>query len=99
VAVLGKRQSLLLSGLGFVALALVVVNGVLVNQNRASQRLLVQRQQFVQQTVALEALYRDIVKSLAELAVKNNDRQVIDMLTAQGVNITVNTPPAPGIGK
>ncbi len=96
---LTKAQSLLLSGLGLLALVLVVANGVLFMGNRANQRLLSQRQQFVQQTAALESLYRDIVKSLAELALKDNDRQILDMLSAQGVNITVNPPSAAGATK
>ena len=29
------------------------------------------------------------------MAVKGNDRQVLDMLAAQGLSVTVNTPSAP----
>jgi hypothetical protein len=80
--------------LGALALLLVVANGVLFTQNRSAQGELNARQQYVQQTVGLESLYRDIVKALAELAVKNNDRQLLQMLAAQGINVSV-TPPAP----
>ena len=89
---LHKWQFNLLTALGVAALLLVVTNAVLFTQNRGAQVALNQRQQFIQQTVPLEGLYRDIVKALAETAVKGNDRQVLDMLAAQGLSVTVNTP-------
>ena len=89
---LHKWQFNLLTALGVAALLLVVTNAVLFTQNRSAQVALNQRQQFIQQTVPLEGLYRDIVKALAETAVKGNDRQVLDMLAAQGLSVTVNTP-------
>ena len=89
-----KWQFNLLTALGVAALLLVLCNGLLFTQNRGAQATLNQRQLFIQQTVPLEGLYRDIVKSLAEMAVKGNDRQVLDMLAAQGLNVTVNAPDA-----
>ncbi len=74
------------------ALMLVVFNIVVAMQNREAQMQLIKRQQFVQQTVPLETLYREIVKALAEMAVKTNDQQVVDMLATQGLNIAVNGP-------
>jgi hypothetical protein len=91
---LSKWQFHLLNVLAVLALALVVANGVLFKQNRSEQSALNQRQQFIQQTVPLETLYREIVKALADLAVKSNDRAVLDMLGAQGISVTVNTPSA-----
>jgi phosphoserine phosphatase len=87
---LSKWQFNLLTTLGVLALLLAVGNGVLFMQNRSAQGALNQQQQFIQQTVPLENLYREIVKTLAETAVKSNDRQVLDMLSAQGLNVTVN---------
>jgi glucose uptake protein GlcU len=86
-----KWQSNLLTLLGSVALVLVVANGVLFTQNRTNQVAFNQRQQFVQQTVPLENLYREIVMSLADLAVKANDHEVLNMLSSQGINVTVNS--------
>lgn len=85
-----KWQFKLLTLLGASALVLVLSNALLFTQNRNAQGALGQRQQFIQQTVPLEGLYRDIAKSLAEMAVKGNDRQVLDMLATQGLNVTVN---------
>ena len=92
---LNKWQYNLLTALGALTLALAITNAVLFTTNRTAQAELAQRQQFVQQTGPLEGLYRDIVKALAEMAVKGNDKQVLDMLTAQGLSVTVNTPDAP----
>lgn len=80
--------------LGALALLLVIANAVLFTQNRSAQVELNARQQYLQQTVGLESLYRDIVKALAELGVKNNDPQLLQMLAAQGINVSV-TPTAP----
>lgn len=95
---LNKWQYKLLTALGALALLLAIANAVLFTGNRAAQAELAQRQQFVQQTAPLEGLYRDIVKALAEMAVKGNDKQVLDMLAAQGLSVTVNTPEAPAAG-
>ena len=92
---LDKWQYNLLTALGALALLLAIANAVLFTGNRTAQAELAQRQQFVQQTGPLEGLYRDIVKALAEMAVKGNDKQVLDMLAAQGLSVTVNTPDAP----
>ena len=93
---LSRWQFSLLTTLGACALLLAVVNGTLFTLNRESQLDLTQRQQFVQQSVALEGLYRDIVKALAELGTKGNDRQLLDILTAQGLKVSVGgAGPAP----
>jgi len=87
-------QHNLLTALGALALLLAITNATLFSNNRSAQAELSQRQQFIQQTGPLESLYRDIVKALAEMAVKGNDKQVLDMLAAQGINVTVNPPDA-----
>jgi hypothetical protein len=87
-------QFILLTTLGALSVLLAVTNAVYFTRNRAAQAEVNSRQQFVQQSVALESLYRDIAKALAELAVKNNDTQLLQMLAAQGVNVSVNTTPA-----
>ena len=84
----------LLTALGALALVLVLVNGTLFIANRSFQAEITARQQFIQQTVQLEGLYRDIVKALAELAVKNGDAQIMQMLAGLGINVTLNPPAA-----
>lgn len=83
--------------IGAVALALAAVNGALLMHNRSVQTDINLRQQYLQQTVGLDGLYRDVVRALAELAVKNNDAQLLQMLAAQGINVSVTpaaVPPA-----
>ncbi|HSW08492.1 hypothetical protein [Aquabacterium sp.] len=85
-------QYVTLIALGAVSLMLVVTNASLFASNRAQQGEINQRQVFLQQTQSLDGLYRDMVKGLAELAVRSNDRRVIDALAAQGINVTPNQP-------
>lgn len=92
-----RWQHHLLSALGAAALLMVLVNALLFTLNRDAQTALNQRQQFIQQTVPVEALYRDIVKSLAEMAVKDKDKPLLDMLAAQGLTITASGSAAPSV--
>jgi hypothetical protein len=88
-------QYFTLIALGAVSLVLVVTNANLFASNRAQQGEINQRQLFLQQTQSLEGLYREMVKGLAELAVRSNDRRVIDALAAQGISVSVNQPASP----
>ena len=75
---------------------LVVVNIALFTANRAAQAEVSSRAQFIQQTAQLEPLYREMVKALADLSVRNNDRELRDMLAKQGITVSAN-PPAAGL--
>ena len=77
-----------LLALGVAALALALANIFMTTRAREAQVELAERQQFIQQTVALENLYREIVKALAELGTKGGDRQLLEILTSQGINVT-----------
>ena len=86
---LKKWEFLFLTVVGALTLLLVIVNAALFLYNRSSQIEVNNRQQYVQQSIQLEGLYREIVKALADLSVKNNDKQIRDMLTSQGITVTV----------
>ncbi len=92
---LTRTQYLTLVVLAALALLLVVANGIVFSLNRGVQTEVNARQQFVQQSVQLEDLYREIVKALAELGVKNGDQQIVQMLSAQGINVSVTNSPPP----
>ncbi len=79
-----------LTGLGLLSLLLALINATLFIVNRDAQAAIAQRQQFIQQSVALEGLYREIVKALAESGTRGNDRALLAILAAQGLNVTVN---------
>lgn len=79
----------------FVAL-LTVVNIVLYSLNRSTQTEIAGRAQYVQQSTQLQVLYQEIVKALADLSVRKQDRAVADLLARQGITVTVNAPAATG---
>lgn len=73
--------------------------GVLLGrENQAARAEIGQRQQFVQQSVQLEGLYREIVRALAELAARNNDSDVKAMLQRHGITFNVAPPAKAGEG-
>ncbi len=75
---------------------LVGANIVLFSANRAVQSELASRAQFIQQTAQLEPLYREMVKALADLSMRNNDFELRDLLAKQGITVT---PSPPGSGQ
>ena len=82
------------SGLALLAMAASLT---LTTMNRSLQQDIGLRQQYVQQSAQLESLYRDIVRSLAELAARNNDQDVRAMLAQHGITYTANAPAAPAL--
>ena len=80
------------------ALVLVVVNIFLFLQNRSIQSEVNNRQLFINQSVQLEQLNREIVTALANLAVKNNDEDLKLLLATHGITVSVNqnAPSEPG---
>lgn len=74
---------------------LVMLASVALGFSNGSKRAEVgQRQQYVQQSVQLEGLYREIVRALAELGARNNDADVKAMLQKHGITYTANAPAA-----
>ena len=68
---------------------------VLFGQNRATQADIAQRNQYVQQSLQLEGLYRELVRALADLSVRNQDKALGDLLNTQGITINAPAPAAP----
>ena len=62
--------------------------------NRELQFEVSQRAQFVQQTVPLESLSREIALALAQLGVRSQDDQIRALLNSLGITVTVNQAPA-----
>ena len=85
--------------LALASVAAMAANITLSLGNAQTRNDIGQRQQYVQQSVQLEGLYREIVRSLAELAARNNDADVRTMLQRHGITYNVNPPavatPAP----
>lgn len=87
-------QYRVLVALGALALALAIVNAVMFSNNRQAQNELATRGQFIQQSLQLEPLYQSLIKSLADLAAKDNDAQLRDLLASQGISFSANPQPA-----
>jgi len=92
---LKKNEFRILTALAAIALLLAIANMVLFSQNRTTQAEVTQRAQYIQQAAQLEPLYREMVKALGELTVRNNDTQLRDMLAKQGITVNMPPPPAP----
>lgn len=81
------------AGLALLAMGTSVTLAVM---NRSLQQDIGQRQQYVQQSVQLEGLYREIIRALAELGARNNDQDVRALLQRHGITYAVDAPPAAG---
>jgi hypothetical protein len=79
-----------LSGLAGLALVLVIINIVLFTGNRSIQAEVNTRQQFINQSLQLDRLNRDLVTALANLASRINDEQLKNLLTSHGITFSVN---------
>lgn len=86
---------LLMAGAAIIIM-LAIINATLFLRNRSMQANVNNRQQFIQQSIQLEGLYREMVKALADLSAKNNDEQLRDLLKTHGFTFAVN-PPATAI--
>ncbi|HEY7163919.1 MAG TPA: hypothetical protein VIB79_05125 [Candidatus Binatia bacterium] len=91
-----RKSRLILTILSAVTLVLVLVNVVLSLGNQSMQLEVTERQQFINQSIQLEALSRQVIGVLASMAVKTNDQQLKNLLASSGVNLGPATEPAPG---
>jgi len=92
--------SRLLTLLALVATVLVVVNMFLFVANQKLNREVSERQQFIVQTAQVQGIAKDIVTALANLAVKNNDEQLKQLLASHGITYSVSSSgPADGAKK
>jgi hypothetical protein len=94
VAVSGAKYGVAIA-LGVCCLLLALANVTLGSMNRGLQGEIGVRQQYVQQSVQLEGLYREIIRGLAELGARNNDQDVRAMLQRHGISYSVNPPVVP----
>jgi rRNA-processing protein FCF1 len=59
---------------------------------------LAERQQLINQSIQMEGLYREVVTTLASVAVARNDQELKGLLASQGINLD-GAPKAPGGAK
>lgn len=89
----GQACVTLAAALGVV---LAVTNMVLFEGNRSLQAEIGSRAQYIQQSVQLEGLHREIVNAIANLAVRNKDDALKTILTQQGITFNVGPPESTG---
>ena len=92
---LRRSEYLALLGLAILIVVLVIASVSMILRNRSVQTEIQRNAQFIQQTAQLEVLYREIVKALADLSVKNQDAELRDLLSSHGITVTVNPTPDP----
>ena len=79
-------QRRILLGLALPFAGIVAANVSMVALNRATQAEIGERAQFIQQSVALERLNQEIIRALAELAVRNQDKDVTARLKPEEID-------------
>ena len=91
-----KKGKIVLTGLAVLVLLLVIVNILLMAGNQSLQLSVSERQQYIAETIQLEALNRQVIGVLAEMALKTNDGPLKELLAGVGVNLspTPSQPPA-----
>jgi predicted Holliday junction resolvase-like endonuclease len=88
----------LLTPLAVLILILVLVNVLLTLGNQSLRQQLAERQQLINQSIQMEAIHREIVTSIATIAVKTNDAELKNLLASQGINLG-DDPKSSGGGK
>ncbi len=78
------------TGLGGLVLAVIVVNIFLFLHNRSLQTEVNNRQIYINQSMQLDQLNREIITAIANLAAKNNDEDLKDVLTSHGITFSPN---------
>lgn len=89
---LGRIQFWTLSALAALTALLIAANMFRFSENRRLQAEVNERGQFIQQTVPLEALSREIALALAQLGVREQDEQITALLSSLGITVTVTAP-------
>ena len=85
--------------LAAVPLVLTVVDFVLAEGNHALRAEVDQRQHLISQSAQLQRFNQALIHQIAVAAVKSRDGKLRDLLSQNGITITVSPPAAPDDGK
>jgi predicted Holliday junction resolvase-like endonuclease len=91
-----KKGKIVLTALAVLVLLLVIVNILLMAGNQSLQLSVSERQQYIAETIQLEALNRQVIGVLAEMALKTNDGQLKELLAGVGINLSPTPSVPPG---
>jgi predicted Holliday junction resolvase-like endonuclease len=81
------KGKMILTVLAALMLVLVLVNILLGFGNQSLRTEVAERQQFITQSLQLEALQREIVTVLATVALKTKDEPLKSLLASQGISL------------
>jgi hypothetical protein len=93
--VLYKSQFWILTILALLAAVFSIANMILYHNNRSTQLEVSGRQQYIQQSIQLQVLYNEMVRALADLAMRNQDAELASLLKSQGIAISGSPRPSP----
>ena len=92
---MSKKVKIILTTLSVLILLLVLVNILIGLGNQSLQAEFGERQQVIAQTMQLEALNRQLITVLVNLAMKTNDEQLKKVLAESGINLSMGPEAAP----
>ena len=92
---MSKKVKIIQTTLSVLILLLVLVNILIGLGNQSLQVEVGERQQIIAQTMQLEALNRQLITVLVNLAMKTNDEQLKKVLAESGINLSMGPEAAP----
>jgi hypothetical protein len=92
---MSKKVKIIQTTLSVLILLLVLVNILIGLGNQSLQAEVGERQQIIAQTMQLEALNRQLITVLVNLAMKTNDEQLKKVLAESGINLSMGPEAAP----
>ena len=84
---MNKKMKIALTVCAAMILLLVIVNILIALGNQSIQNEVAERQQEIAQTIQLEALNRQLITVLANMALKTNDDRLKKLLAETGISL------------
>ena len=92
---MNKKMKIALTVCAALILLLVIVNILIALGNQSIQNEVAERQQEIAQTIQLEALNRQLITVLANMALKTNDDRLKKLLAETGISLDTAPETAP----
>jgi hypothetical protein len=87
-----RWQFWVLSVIGAACALLTAANMILYSKTRTLQNAVNRRSEYIQQTVPLQELYRQIIQAVATFSIRDKDKQLGTILAQQGIKVGLKTP-------
>ena len=83
-----KSQFWILTILALLAAVFSIANMILYQSSRSMQLEVTSRQQYIQQSIQLQAIYTEMVRAIADLALRTQDGDLVNLLKSQGISFS-----------